>query len=374
MAGKEGGVKRHEIIFFGISILIALAGVIACTREDDSETSNRENPPAAPEAEASHAGPESEPVPKDHDTPDEGRSDQSVRVYAVPPDFLTSMPGASGGGADPFAAPSESDGGGGVAMHRSGKEVLIGYGLSAPDLAGATFDPETNELTVTATPDQLALVDAIMESLQRSIEKLVSIRIEIFQLPAAQALQFQRSAEAKDDHAGEWQAVNAMVEQGSARFVTSLTVQSRSGNRARVEAVEERFHITEYFSAEEKANPRRFPRFEMRKIGTQLETDPVIGPDDRTLDLNVNLEFHTAPPTLKTERVRFPDVDREVEVEVAAFHVITHTSQITMLAGQVKLLAAWRPTGKPEFESADVMQVAFLKADIQPLLKIGRIR
>lgn len=360
---------RHEIIFFGISILIALAGMIACSRDNGQVPVEGVEPPTPSEI----VLPARAPVPTSQGEPSGEHPGKFVRVYAVPPDFINGIGGGGGADlADPFAAPSVTEGGAG--MRKSGMAVLEEYGLTAPGLAGATFDPNTGELTVTATPDQLELVDAIMKLLQGGMEKLVSIRIEIFQMPSSQALQFQRTAEAEDDHAREWQAVLGLVEKGSARFVTSATIQARSGSRAKVEAVAESFHITEYFSAEEKANPRRFPQFETRMVGTQLEIDPVIGPDGQTLDLNVNLEFHTAPPTVKIERVRFPDADRETEVEVAEFHAVTHTAQMMMLAGQVKLLGAWRPTGKPEFESSDAMQVAFLKADIQPLLKVGRIR
>ena len=83
-----------------------------------------------------------------------------------------------------------------------------------------------------------------------------------------------------------------------------------------------------------------------------------------TVDLHFQLEYHTAPPSVSTMEVLFPDSKEPLKIPVPEFHGKEIRTVETMLAGTAKLIGSWRPTGKPEFEKNDLMQVVFLKVDI----------
>ena len=105
--------------------------------------------------------------------------------------------------------------------------------------------------------------------------------------------------------------------------------------------------------------------------GTMLEVDPIIGADDVTVDLNVFLEHHTAPPTMHPITLASPDKGTVLTtVEMPEFHCKRLTTQMTMRANTVKLIGAWRPTGKPELENSQLMQVAFLRVAMQKIRSV----
>lgn len=364
---------RTHLLWIRALTLAGLFGAAACQRESKPDTlsDSPETSPLEIELEVPDEVPTGEGEPVDE------TAGLYERVYAVPQNFPSMAPGAGGGAAapDPFAAPA---GGGSESSspraESTGKNVLEAYGVGFPEGAGAVYDPATGKLTVTATADQLALVDAVMESIQSGMEKMINIRAEIFEIPAIQALELEQSAEARDNHLPEWKAVLEKTGKGGARFVTSASIHARSGQRAKFEDVRERTYVSDYDWADKEKKERMVPVFESRKFGATLEVDPVLGPDDLTIDLNFNLEYHSAPPAEVINRVRFPGSDRVIEVPTLEFHPKSVTTAITLHDGQVKLVGAWRPTGKPEYENADLMHVAFLKVDIQPVFRVGRVR
>jgi general secretion pathway protein D len=104
-----------------------------------------------------------------------------TNTYVVPPNFLSADGGSGGGGGggggpvDPFAAPPAAGGGGVPSVRKSAKEVLESYGIVFNQGASATFNPQTSQLIVRQTQDQMELVEAVIESIRGGGQKQIFI-------------------------------------------------------------------------------------------------------------------------------------------------------------------------------------------------------
>jgi hypothetical protein len=110
-------------------------------------------------------------------------------------------------------------------------------------------------------------------------------------------------------------------------------------------------------------NGRMILTHESRIAGTRLEIDPVFGSDGWTINMNVTLEHHFAPPTLRTVSPPPGNGMFRIDLPATDFHATTINTAITLESGMTKLLGIWTPKDAPEFEGKDVMQAAFLRAE-----------
>jgi general secretion pathway protein D len=108
----------------------------------------------------------------------EQTTEQTTRIFRVPPDFLTA---AEGGGAaapaapaDPFA-PAPAAGATGLIKKATALEVLKSQGITFPEGSSAVFSPATSQLIVRNTSPNLDMVEAYVESLQNKAPKQIFI-------------------------------------------------------------------------------------------------------------------------------------------------------------------------------------------------------
>lgn len=103
----------------------------------------------------------------------------------------------------------------------------------------------------------------------------------------------------------EWhQALLKLQNPPKAELLGTASVTTKSGQRASSESVQEHVYATEYAPAAGR-KPKSPPvpattsgvdvptptAFEMKPVGLRLEVDPVVGPDGKTIDLNLAPEF-----------------------------------------------------------------------------------
>ncbi|MCB1063522.1 MAG: hypothetical protein KDN20_11450 [Verrucomicrobiae bacterium] len=257
----------------------------------------------------------------------------------------------------------------GLITRKSAREILESYGIEFGEGSSATYNPQSNEITVRQTREQMSLVEAVLSVRYPSGTKAINSRIEIYEFPSASALKLQQSAEDQSDNSREWEETLRRVKEGTATFITSATVLSRSGRRAGVQDTFEVIYAEDFDQQNAEESKSVIPDFSTQNVGTALEVEPVIGGDGETIDINLSLEYHTSPPTKETVNMAVPGTEKAFDVLTPVFHAKKITTQLTLMDGEVKLIGAWRPTGKLEFETRDVMQVAFLKVDIQTTSK-----
>lgn len=111
------------------------------------------------------------------------------KTYRVPPNFIqTSVVGdqPAGGGAapaDPFAAQQPAGGGPGLVVRRMGaKEFLESRGVTFKEGASAAYIPTTNSLFIRNTPDNLAIVDMLVEQASTSAPKQVIVSVKLMEV------------------------------------------------------------------------------------------------------------------------------------------------------------------------------------------------
>jgi len=97
-------------------------------------------------------------------TPD---ADLFTNVYQVPDSFVTLLSKRDeemSAAADPFADPVSAGGGGAIARS-SARNLLEASGISFPTGSSVTYNPETSQLIVRNSADQMELVEALVESI-----------------------------------------------------------------------------------------------------------------------------------------------------------------------------------------------------------------
>lgn len=306
---------------------------------------------------------------EDKRMPDGDPDDIYTNVYVVPPTFLSS--GQSGAvEEDPFA-----DNGATRVKGRTAKDVLESYGVVFGPGTAVITGGGTSQLMVRQTADQMAIIEKILETLKRQVwsDNTINVRVEIYELPALQALEYQQNAESEVDHSAQWKEVMQLTKKGGARFVKSATILSRSGQRSKFSDVEEVIYVSDF----EWQNPEKLkaisPLFQTREIGTILEVDPSFDGSGEKIELAFSFEYHSAPPTTKKVMLAIPGTDRSIEIKTPIFHAKKITSKFTLRNGAVRIIGAWRPTGKPDFEVRDLMHIAFLKVDAQAVYPTERV-
>lgn len=161
------------------------------------------------------------------------------------------------------------------------------------------------------------------------------------------------------------------VDSGHAAIVETLVVAARSGQRAKVEAVEEYIYATEFdppqglaVEAEEEIVDVLIPphgvAFETRNVGATLEVDPVLG-QDGTIDLNLAPEVVIAddPATVTTKLA-----ENEMTVNVPRFHMTKATTQVSVHPGDYALIGTSRLGIAKLPEAKNPIILIFVRCDV----------
>ena len=83
------------------------------------------------------------------------------------------------------------------------------------------------------------------------------------------------------------------------------------------------------------------------------------------------LSYDYAPPAPRMEAPAPAEKVLRTSAPSTDFHKANISTALTLTSGMTRLLGIWKPEGAPEFENSDVMQAAFLKADIVPVDEVS---
>lgn len=100
------------------------------------------------------------------------------REFRVPPDFLTSAVAPTAATNDPFGGATAAEGGL-IAKRLTAMEKLKSFELPFPEGATASYNASTNVLTVLNTAENLALVEAIVQSVSMQEPVIVAVRTTV---------------------------------------------------------------------------------------------------------------------------------------------------------------------------------------------------
>ena len=243
------------------------------------------------------------------------------------------------------------------------RPIFEHFGIPFPEGTAAIYhhDGERDVLTITHHPGTIQEIKGILRPFL-GLPSDVTLRFEFYEVPALLALRLEQSAAQHFDHTPEWKKLQNLIEESEIELLNTVTLQSRSGQRAKFEEGETVSYFAGYEKTESESKTEELlrPVFEERLVGTVIEIDPVSG-DEGIIDLNFSIEYHTAP-------AEFPEVSRarsaSFEASMPVFHEKRLLTSLGLRSGQKRLLASWTPTGKPEYEAKDVRHLVFLHGSI----------
>lgn len=102
---------------------------------------------------------------------------------------------------------------------------------------------------------------------------------------------------------------------------------------------------------------------DMHPGGFRLEVEPTIGADGYMAAITLMADYASAAPVEHGEKI----VDtrgRTLEFPLTDHHRARTITTTFIPHHHARLIHLWRPTGRPEFETGDVLQVMFLTCDI----------
>lgn len=299
-----------------------------------------------------------------------------TKVYLVPATFLASvsyLPASEGGAMDPFAS-QESP-----LLNRREKtvqEMLAAYGITFEDGASASFDKTESKLTVTNSPEEFELVEALLELFRDRSEMVINIYLEYIEVEHMDFSDWLFDNVMESDGTELRNEVQKWIKDGRAEIIDSALVAARSGQRAKVESIDEYTYPTEY-------NPPRIPNevtlkggaeapiaaatptaFETRNLGTTLEVDPVLGGDNHTIDLSL------APEIVKLEAIEQwhkKTTDPRFHTHFPTFYTMKISTQVTSQDGRYAFLGTTRPLKATNPKCKDPLILQFVRSDVASL-------
>jgi type II secretory pathway component GspD/PulD (secretin) len=335
--------------------LIALSPMGICAPlQAQIETSKEPSSPAAAAAEA--------------------KEEMFTNVYTIPSAFLDSseiIPGR-----DPFSV-SESDSGGGDATRESVKELLEAVGISFPEGAMVTSG-SNGQLIVRNTRAELEKLEAYLATILPGPEKQLFIILEMIEVNHTDFSEWLLSNQMEQDATGLRRTVQEWVREGRGTILETTTVMARSGQRSKVESIDEYIYPTEY-------DPPEIPNevtlsdgatapitgvtptaFATRNLGVTLEVDPILSADETTIDLNLTPE--------RVELAGFSEwssekIDELFKTTQPTFHTMKTTTQVAVVDGGYVLLGTTRPLHPAIPERTDALVLNFVRVDVSTAAK-----
>ncbi|MEM7146383.1 MAG: hypothetical protein AAF591_14705 [Verrucomicrobiota bacterium] len=310
-----------------------------------------------------------------------------VRRFRVPPTFLSSAGGAGGASVDdPFAAaagtlPMEPR----FTIQATAKDILMAAGVPFPPGTSANYIRSTSTLVVRNTPENMHLVEALIMSISAESPKSIGLAAYIVEAPAEWMRSLARETRTLANHESAWKEIESNEE---ARVLSSHWIETRSGQRAKVEAGRDYiFNVGADFrsgrvssgpdESENDGSPSAratasvdpgvrelTPYQETEHVGTQFEVDPMVGPDGITVDLNFVINRDYAPPAPSLGDSKKSKGGVTVDVPTTTFYEAKVTSSVTMRSGMIRMVGLWQPEGADGADQSETLQGVFIRANV----------
>lgn len=235
-------------------------------------------------------------------------------------------------------------------------ELLKSAGVLFPEGAKAWFNVETNKLIVRNQRKQMDLVEAFVDPNPEPYPKTQVFTTHIVQAPGPVIRRLMADVCGHCDHHPQMDQLFASAE---VKHLGTSRIEGRGGLDATAEEVTEHMALA---SVSPDEHGGLSIKQEVRKVGFITTLEAVVKTDGKTIALTLSPEFHTAEPEVHREQLTDTQ-GRKLEFPLAHYHSAQITTSIFIPAGTARLIGVWRPTGKPEFETGDILQAAFITAD-----------
>ncbi|WP_395745440.1 hypothetical protein [Prosthecobacter sp.] len=241
---------------------------------------------------------------------------------------------------------------------KTAQQILEEVGIAFPSGASARFNPKGNWMIVRHQRKSVEMAGTYIETVCFSQPpRTLVFTTHVLQAPGALIRGVMREVSTLCDHRPQMERLLAAPE---VKHLGTSHIEARSGCTASSEAALEHTALACFGTDFDLCQ-------KVRKAGFLMELQPSVMSDGSTVDLTAIAEFHTAEP--QENRAPLTDVQgRKLELPLTDYHPAKTTTRIMIPEGAARLLGVWRPTGRPEFESADILQAAFITYDLMPVL------
>jgi hypothetical protein len=216
---------------------------------------------------------------------------------------------------------------------------------------------------------------------QDALPRMIRVQAEFIEMPHAtltRLLQKPRESSSDSDLRAE---LDALLEKGEARILETMLCTTRSGQKATSGAVREYIYPTEYEPAELPSTIRiddsgeqlasdgtdfatgpTPTAFETRNLGSMFEITPILGANDRLIDLEFAPEivYHVENETWS----EWKDKRGDASVRMPVFYVLRINTDVTLVAGQTLLVGAVSPKNEEGVPDMDRKVMIFVRADV----------
>lgn len=218
------------------------------------------------------------------------------------------------------------------------------------------------------------------------LPKQIRVMVEFIEIPLPELTNLLAEPRKTANDTDLRNAVQKMVEAGTAKHIETQMVNARSGETATSEAILEYIYPTEYEPAELPgkvstegsevdeatlakgvATPPTPTAFETRNIGSTLEIQPTLGVDENVIDLRLAPELVTHVENVIWSEWNGPQ--GEAPIQMPSFFSQRVNTGLTMIDGQYSLLntlSMRKEDGQPDYQRKLLL---FVRADV---LTVGK--
>ncbi|EDY16734.1 hypothetical protein CfE428DRAFT_5697 [Chthoniobacter flavus Ellin428] len=207
----------------------------------------------------------------------------------------------------------------------------------------------------------------------------VRVEVQMVSMPLGKGLPLLPNLRDAGSIDGAFSQIQKMIAEDKATLLGWPEVVTKSGQRAVTEDIQEVRYASEYgprppaasasHGGPEKPAPPEPPQlsaggapvptgFETRNTGATLEVEPVIGPDGKTIDLNIVPQYVRLLDTVAVASGRDAN-GHDWEIKQPRFYTAKTTTSLTVTTGKRVLLAEFRGP-----EGSNQIQFFILKAEV----------
>ena len=272
----------------------------------------------------------------------------AVRSYRVPPHFISLDTDLD----DPFDINEdklkERDG-------HAAKKILENVGVMFPEGAEVWFDLDKATLTVKNTRKNLVIVEMYVGVGAPTYHFGMRIDTEIYSVPSLLARDLTRGAARGRGALRLRGQIEAALREGEAELFAMPSVVTRSGQRAKTE---DGVQVRGLNKVSLKDGVETFEFYD-EFFGNTLEVDPVLGADNRTIELYLALELALKEAAFEEKVVEAPASGQIARVEVPRFERAALTLATTLMNGQPQFLGVLSGGSHKEGKALVVFVTAF---------------
>ncbi len=271
-----------------------------------------------------------------------------TRSFRVAPDFLSSRSG-SGDSEDPFSDTNSSTST--LSPRKTARQILEDSGISFPEGASVSTGGPTSAIIVRNTTESLDKVEQFVKWMERETRpSTVTTTSHVLEAPGQLVRRLMAGLGTRGDHRAELDQLLDALRQGKARHLGLSRIETRAGSNGKAEQGVQHPFFTGAMDTD------------VRLVGFSTEAEVIYSTPHAAPGFLITSEFHTAPPVEHREYL-IDFEGRRLEFPLTDFYVMKLKTETVIPNGQARLLAVWKPAGKGESESADLLQVLFITCD-----------